>query len=45
MIEKPLTKEEQHAHVQTRFKKTEDEKKLLKKLKSEWKKSQKQENG
>jgi hypothetical protein len=38
---KPLTKEEEHALNQERFKKTPQEKENSKKAKSEWKKSQK----
>lgn len=41
MQEKPLTKEQHDLYIATRFKKTPEERELVKKAKSAWKKSQK----
>ena len=43
MQEKPLTKEQEHALHQAKFKKTPQEKEDLKAAKAAWKKSQKHE--
>jgi hypothetical protein len=43
MQEKPLTKEQEHALNQTKFKKTPQEREVAKAAKSAWKKSQKHE--